>query len=94
MKCHFAMLISKSVIMTLVIWAGAEVFTQPRELLSSISGLVIKEMHWNREQAYCCRVISELQTKYRYRAVLDLVKEIKATQAPLSLLLALLVAIL
>ncbi len=59
------------------------VFTQPRELLSSISGLVIKEMHWNREQAYCCGGhIRASDKSIATGAVLDLVKEIKATQAP------------
>lgn len=57
------------------------VFSQPRELLSSIHGLVIREMHWNREQAYCCG--GHIRTSNKDIAagvVSDLVKEIRATK--------------
>lgn len=30
------------------------VFSQPREILTSIEGLSLKEMHWNGQQAHCC----------------------------------------
>ncbi|HOJ58545.1 MAG TPA: (Fe-S)-binding protein [Bacillota bacterium] len=30
------------------------VFTQPREVLKSIEGLSLEEMHWNSQQAHCC----------------------------------------
>ena len=30
------------------------VFVQPRELLTMIPGVVLREMHWNKSQAHCC----------------------------------------